>query len=185
MSFSDLSQMDRQILSKLGDEQLGVHPRAFKNTPEINGICAFVNDAPVGYATYAILENGTPEWKCQHDLFGISYSKTTIDNKLEQPVGLLKSLVVDSRFRNMGIGSFLTQHRLYYMEHCDWIGVVCWLSKNGIMAGRILERFGLRRFCEKKQFWKNSGIPCPECGTVCLCSAILYIKETVNHRVLI
>ncbi len=99
---------------------------------------------------------------------------------LPERVGILKSIAVHTVHQGKGIGYSLVQdaQRWLLSEAISVIFCVVWQSKQGANLAGIMESHGFLLYKSIPQYWcqesQLEGYLCPECGTPCQCTALIY-----------
>ncbi len=94
--------------------------------------------------------------------------------------GILKTIAVNSQFKNKGIGSKLTTIGIETLSKtCSSIVSICWDKKSSTSFNIVLEKSGFTKIKTFNAFWKNDSLLnnyfCEICGAPpCLCNAFIY-----------
>lgn len=100
----------------------------------------------------------------------------------EKEIGFIKTIAIDSAYKNQGFGSILIQESIKQLEKLGVSRFVstAWKHAGIINIGSILERFGFVKHTELPNYWYESsikeGFNCPQCGNPCHCSCVIYVK---------
>ncbi len=116
------------------------------------------------------------------ELKAMANGKEINELRFENNIGIIKTVAVDERTKNLGLGSMLIGEGLITMEKQ---GITCfatpaWKHAGIINLNSILEKCGFERSIEFPNYWYGSsikeGFSCPHCGNPCHCSCVFYIK---------
>lgn len=101
-----------------------------------------------------------------------------------QTTALIKSIVVDEKFRGNGIGTELVKHAIQMLEKKGVKGfyAFAWVSKqNGCQMQGMLESLGFKPVTRFDEFWLDDSArqhyDCPVCGHPCHCAALLFVRK--------
>ena len=91
----------------------------------------------------------------------------------------LSSIAISENQRGKGIGSMLIEDLL--LEHSQkYIYTYAWRRNGDVPLAPILKRLGFHEKEEIAKYWYRDSIEkaytCPECGSPCYCSAVIYEK---------
>lgn len=115
-------------------------------------------------------------WIVLKDKEVIGWASVCRDKKKSE--GVLRCVVVDPRYRGMGIGRTLTEKRLEYLDDCDRIISYAWVRPDGTcMSCKNLENFGFSLQEELIDHYNDTRSQCKYCGSSCTCVARLYVKS--------
>lgn len=99
-----------------------------------------------------------------------------------ETIGYLSALGVRAEAQGRGIGSLLVRERIerLHEQGADHLLAFAWKSEaKGCHVGPLLEREGMRPFCEIERFWEQdsqiSEHNCPYCTEGCFCSCVIYL----------
>ncbi len=116
------------------------------------------------------------------ELKEITYGKDINELKFENHIGIIKTVAVDERSKNLGLGSMLVGESLSTMEKQGVTSFAspAWKHAGIINIASILEKCGFEHAIEIPNYWYESsireGFNCPQCGNPCHCSCVIYIK---------
>ncbi|MCI8612161.1 MAG: TIR domain-containing protein [Clostridia bacterium] len=116
------------------------------------------------------------------ELKKIAYGKDINELKFEKNIGIIKTVAVDERTKNLGLGSMLLGESLNTMakQGVTSFASPAWKHAGVVNIASILEKCGFERAIEIPNYWYESsieeGFNCPHCGNPCHCSCVIYIK---------
>ena len=96
------------------------------------------------------------------------------------PIGVIKSIAVDNRFKKQGIGMALTSKSIeLFKEKTHSVISICWEQNGDAPFSRLLEKCGLKSIRKISKFWKEDSLNkkyiCRICGEPpCNCNAYIY-----------
>lgn len=98
-------------------------------------------------------------------------------------VGELKASAVAPHARRRGIGTALVEARMDFLRDagCSIVSVASWINPDPKSSSLgLLARYGFEPIVRIRGYWSKGSFteyPCPDCGLVCLCSAMIMIKD--------
>ena len=120
-----------------------------------------------------------------NELMGLALSeKAWFNNQFSNnfPVGVLKTIVVNSKFQKQGIGTMLTENSLKILrKSTNKIFSICWSINELVPYASILQRCGMKQVHKIDGFWKEDSLAkkynCCFCNKPpCLCNAFIYLS---------
>lgn len=96
--------------------------------------------------------------------------------------GEIRTLCVLPNYRARGIGSDLLQDAVNLLANtgCEKIVTTAWKSTNPQNSLSLFEKLNFEILAEIRHYWRLShgpSNPCPDCGPVCFCSALVMTKN--------
>jgi GNAT superfamily N-acetyltransferase len=138
-------------------------------------VVALVNDKIAGFALAQVCDQNALMSLvfCEHDWFREQFLN-------KYPIGILKTIAVDHKFSNLGIGTALTTYRIDILKKStNSILAVNWEQKEHLENSRLLEKCGLSLQRRIERYWMEDslakGYTCVRCGAPpCKCAAMIY-----------
>lgn len=96
------------------------------------------------------------------------------------PIGVIKSIAVNSVFKKQGVGMALTTNGIEFLkDKTHSIISICWEQNGDIPFSRLLEKCGLKSIHKFAGFWSENSLfekySCRICGEPpCNCNAYIY-----------
>jgi len=110
--------------------------------------------------------------------------KKQLRERLERikTIGFFKSVAVTEKHEKQGIASALTEAIILEFRNRSIRNLMAfsWKRSSGPTSIGILKNYGFKELCVIPDFWTEDSIrreySCPECGSPCHCSAIVFHK---------
>lgn len=132
------------------------------------------SDAPVGYLYFLLT-----------DLAGAAERTKLPEERLLtlsphlSPVGFLRSIGIDERFRGLGLSESLIAFALERLAalSAELVLGACWKKGEAIPMDRTLRSLGFCYLADAPRLWYDiPALICPHCGGRCRCDAAVYYK---------
>ncbi len=100
-----------------------------------------------------------------------------------EKIGIIKTVAVNKNHKKQGVGFAVVEecYKELINREIDALASVAWKQDGIVNIGEILEKLDLKKYKEIEEYWledsKEKNFSCPNCGSICKCSAIMYFKS--------
>ena len=160
----------------ISNDLLGVnyHDKAYfqKTIQQNQGIVLMVESKVVGFVIFKVISPA-----CSIKTYGID---------LNESVGHIGSVCVDTSYQRKGFGSHLVQKAISILEReFSSIYTIAWEYNGIVNLGKILGKYEFIKVNNLDFTWKeeckNNAFNCPVKQSICICSGIVY-KLNLNKN---